>query len=271
MSSDPMLPESFLHDLVAEFENAQTIGLALLGSHARQDATRYSDVDIVRFNPTLPEQAADRYTLVHWGGQLISLSTTTVAQKQKDMQDPAKAIWTVPGLRQMRILTDRNGALEGLQQQALDFTWEPLQAAADEHASYTVMGFAEEVHKILSGLTKADESAILYGTWGLVAGLTEALLVQRGVLLTSENAYFRQAQEEVGRESDWAHYLRLAAGFELGDAELSPVEIRGIAGLHLYRETARLLHPVLDPAHLTVINFTLAAIHTSNFQLTDEK
>jgi hypothetical protein len=160
-------------------------------------------------------------------------------------------------------LLDKEGALAKLKQEAGAFTWEPLRVAADEYASYDVMGYAEEVHKILSALTKRDESAVLYGTVGLLFGLTRAVAVQRGILIESENSYLRQVQESVGRDSVWTRYHRLAAGFEIGATNRSPAEVRGIAGLALYEETVRLLWHILRPAHLDVIDHTLTAIRES--------
>ena len=145
---------------------------------------------------------------------LVSLSTTTVDAKRAELSRPETAIWAVPGLRQARILLDRDGALAALLREAQAFRWEPLQPAADAYASYNVMGLAEEVHKVLGALEGADESAALNATWGLVAGLARAVIVQRGVLIRTENAYFLQAQEAAGLESAWSRAFRVAAGFE---------------------------------------------------------
>ncbi len=259
------LSDEFLNDLAAELDDAETVGFALTGSHARGDATPYSDVDLVRFVTVRPGKESERYTLQCRDGRLISLSTTTVAAKRDEMARPEKAIWVVPGLRQARILLDKDGSLGELQQDAYAFTWQPLQAAADEHASYEVMGYAEEAHKVLGGLDRGDESAALYGTLGLVFGLTQAMAIQRGTLIRSENAYFQQVQDTVGRDSAWTRFHRLAAGFEASPAGLSPVESRGVAGLGLYRETADLLRAILRPEHLAVIDHTLTAIRNSGF------
>lgn len=192
---------------------------------------------------------------------------TTIAAKREGLARPETAIWAVPGLQQARILLDKDGSLNELQREATAFTWEPLQAAADAYASYVVMGDAEEVHKILGALIRQDESAILYGTLGLVLGLARAVAVQRGLLIQTENSFFQQVQEAVGRDSAWTQYLRLAAGFEAGPAAGPPAVVRGIAGLHLYRETVRLLRGSLLPAHLEVMDSTLERIQGSGFTL----
>ena len=263
------LPEAFLTGLVAEFATADIVAVALAGSYARGDATRWSDVDIIRYATTLPATSEERYTLAMRAGRLVSVSTTTIAAKQAEMTQPATAIFVVPGLRQARILHDPTGALAALHQQARDFTWEPLRAAANAHASETVMGDAEEIHKLLGALGRRDESAALYATHGLVLGLTRAVAVGLGVLIESENSYYRQAQEAAGADSAWTRYHRIAAGFVAGSSRLAPATSAGIAALHLYRETAHLLLPLLVPRHLPVIEATLELIAASGLALTE--
>jgi hypothetical protein len=257
---------SLLDALVAELDDEPTVGIALGGSYARGEANAYSDVDILRFVTTLPPEN-ERYRLKHQNGLLISISTQTIADERGRLGRPEKAIWTVAGLRQWCILLDKDGSLAQLQQEALAFTWEPLQAAADEHASHLIAGNAEEAHKVLGGLTRRDESATLYGALGLYLGMAQALAVQRGVLIRTENSYYRQVQDAAGPNSAWTRYFRLAAAFDLGPASLTPAEVRGIAALHLYRETARLLRHILLPEHVAVVDATLAAIEGSGFPL----
>ena len=258
--SDTELPEAFLHSLVAEYATDGIVAVALAGSYVRGDANRWSDVDIIRYAATMPETIEGRYTLAIRDGRLVSFSTTTIAAKAAEMTRPETAIFVVPGLRQARILHDPTGALAALHQQARDFTWKPLQSAANAYASEMVMGLAEEAHKLLGALSRRDESATSYTTYGMVLGLTRAVAVGLGVLIESENSYFRQAQEAAGADSAWTRYHRLAAGFIADSSHALPATSAGIAALHLYRETAQLLASLLLPRHLPVIEATLQAI-----------
>lgn len=255
MSHSSPITDAFLACLLAEFTTAETTGVLLIGSHARGDATEFSDVDLVRYVPALPDGDEDRYALAWREGWLVSLSCATVADKRGELARPETAIWAVPGLRQARILLDRDGALAALLDEARAFRWEPLQGAADAYASYELMGLAEEAHKALAGLAGGDETLALYGTWGLVFGLARAVAVQRGVLIRTENVYFRQVQEAVGVTSTWAAAFRQAAGFEA-----APALARAAAGLRLYQATAALFAPIVQPAHRPVIEATLARI-----------
>ena len=258
MSRVAVLPALLIADLVAEFADTNTIGMLLAGSYARGDATPYSDIDLIRFTAALPEAEAERYTLAYREGRLVSLSTTTVDAKRAELGRPETAIWAAPGLRQARLLLDRDGALAALLGEAHAFRWEPLQAEADAYASYNIMGLAEEVHKVLGALAKDDEAVALYGTWGLVAGLLRAVTVQHGVLIRTENSYFQQAQEAAGLGSAWSRAFRVAVGLEMATAVT-----RGAAALRLYQETAMLIAPALQPQHLDVIRGALVRIDAS--------
>src|SRR5262249_27326143 len=201
-----------------------------------------------------------RYTLCLLENRLVSLTTTTIAAKRAELGQPEAAIFAVPGLRQMRSLYDPSGELAALQAEAEAFTWTPLRAAAEPDASETVMGNAEEAHKILSELTRHHETGLLYATLGLVLGLTSAVAVSRGILIQSENVYFERVQQAVGPQTPWTLQHRRALGLELAPRRLAPATARGIAGLHLYRETAYLLMSALQPEHRTIVERTLEAI-----------
>ncbi|MCX7670667.1 MAG: nucleotidyltransferase domain-containing protein [Anaerolineae bacterium] len=251
------LPEDLLARLTTEFVTADTVGLVLTGSHARGDATCFSDVDLGRFVTTLPEAEEERYTLLRREGWLISLFTTTVAARRAELARPESAIWAVPGMRQARILFDRDGSLAALRAEAEAFRWEPLQEAADAYASYQLMGLAEEAHKVMAGLRGGDETLALYGTYGLVLGLAQAVAVQRGALIHTENVFFRQVQEAVGTASPWAAAFRRAVGLEPAPADGAPALWRAAAALQLYRETAALFAPILQPRHRPVVEATV--------------
>jgi hypothetical protein len=263
------LPEAFLKRLVTELATTDIVAVALAGSYARGDATHWSDVDIIRYASAMPATSEERYTLAIRDWRLVSISTTTIAAKAAEMTRPEEAIFVVPGLRQARILHDPSGALAALHQRARDFTWEPLRAAANIYASEMVMGQAEEAHKLLGALNRRDESAALYAAHGAVAGLTRAVAVGRGVLIESENSYYRQVQEAVGFDSPWTRYHRIAAGFVVDASHKLPADAIGSAALHLYRETASLLRPLILQRHLPVIEVTLDVIAASGLAPTD--
>lgn len=255
--------KTFLQKLAAEFDDENTVGFLLTGSHARGDATPFSDVDLLRFVINEPSDETEKYDLKYREKRLISISTSTVEAKLKETEKPETAVWTIPGLRQAEIISDKNGSLGKLKRAAENFVWEPLQSAADDFASYNLMGDAEEAHKILGALMRKDESAVLYGTLGLALDLTKIITVQRGVLIESENSYFRQAQEAARENSDWSLQHKIACGF----GQESSIETRGIASLRLYVETEKILGSIIKSEHADVIRKTKIAIEQASFQL----
>jgi predicted nucleotidyltransferase len=252
-----VLDEALLARLIEEYDTPQVTGFALAGSHARGDATRYSDVDLLRF--VSAEADAQKFIQRYVDGALLSLTTYSVERKRADLRLPEEAVWVVPTLRRMRILRDKRGELADLQRNAEMFEWASVQAAAHRQLSADFVGWAEEVHKILSGLVRRDESALAYGTISLVLGIVRIMALARGVLIVSENTYFREVGEAVGVDSNWMRYLERT----LGVGSASTVDTRAHAALALYRETVRLIEPIitplLSPEHIEVVR-TCAAL-----------
>jgi hypothetical protein len=124
------------------------------------------------------------------------------------------------------------------------------------------MGCAEEIHKILNGLARSHESTVLYASWGLVKCLLEAVAVQRGVLIVSENRYFDLIQESVGRDTKWVSAFRSAWGLDSTSAQY---QARGTASLKLYRLTATMFDGLIPTVHREVINRTLQLIKEAGY------
>jgi hypothetical protein len=256
------LSDSFIQSLLDRIDSPDIIGVGIVGSYARGQESQYSDVDLDIFVSRLPENPYDRYTLRYWDDRLISLKYTLLEDERAALTNPRRAIWAVPGLRGMRILLDRDGSMTALQRAAQDFDWSPLQPAADEFAAEEIMGNAEEVHKILNGLARGHESTVLYATWGLVKNMLEAVAVQRGLLIVSENRYFDLIQESMGRDSKWTSAFRTAWGL---DPASSQYQTRGAAALRLYRLSAAAFDLLISSKHRDVIDHTLQLIKDAGY------
>jgi predicted nucleotidyltransferase len=257
MNFDMTLAASFIQSILEKIDTSDVIGIALLGSYARGQESKYSDVDIDIYVKQLPENPYDRYTLQAWDNHLVSLKHTQIDDECSALADPRRAIWAVPGLRGMKILLDKDGLMAILQKAAQDFDWSALQPLADEFAAEMVMGNAEEVHKIANGLERGHESMVLYATWGLVKSMLEAVAVQRGIMMISENRYFDLILGSVGHDSAWARAFRTAWGLEEGASQYRP---RGLGALELYRLTAELFDELIPAKHREVVNKSLQLI-----------
>ena len=254
------LSDPFIKSVLKKIDSPDVIGVAIVGSYSRGQESKYSDVDFDIFVSKMPENEYDRYTLRHWDGKLVSLKYTLFDDEFIALDNPRRAIWAVPGLSGMSIILDKDGSLAELQKMAQKFDFSLLQREADEFAAEEIMGCAEEVHKILSGLTRSHESTVLYATWGLVKCILEAIAVQRGIMLVSENRYFDLIQESVGRDTKWVSAFRTAWGL---DSTSSQYQSRGTAALKLYRLTAAMFDGLIPERHRDVVNHTLKLIKES--------
>jgi hypothetical protein len=257
------LSDPFLQSVLERIDSSHVIGIGIVGSYARGQESKYSDVDFDIFVNKLPESEYDRYTLQYWDGKLVSLKYALLEDEREAMKNPRRAIWAVPGLRGMRIILDKDGSLAELQRMAQKFDFSLLQHQADEFAAEEIMGCAEEVHKILSGLDRGHESTVLYATWGLVKNMLEAVAVQRGILIVSENRYFDLIQESVGRDTKWVGAFRTAWGL---DSTSSQYQSRGAAALTLYRLTAAMFDGLIPEKHREVVDNTLRLIKEAGYQ-----
>jgi hypothetical protein len=256
------LSDLFLQSALEQIDSPDVIGVGVVGSYARGQASKYSDVDFDIFVSKLPENPYERYTMRYWDDKLISLKYTLLEDERSALTNPLRAIWAVPGLRGMRILLDKDGSMAALQQAAQGFDWSSLQAAANEYAAEQIMGNAEEVHKILNGLAREHESTVLYASWGLVKNMLETVAVQRGILIVSENRYFDLIQDSVGRDSEWTRAFRIAWGLDAGG---SAYQQRGAAALTLYRLSADMFDGLIPEKHRAVVNKTLQLIQEAGY------
>jgi hypothetical protein len=206
-------------------------------------------VDLIRFHVSTPADEVDRYRLQIVEGRLVSIATTSVEAKRGELWDPSTAIFAVPGVRQARVLFDSEGKLAGLVEEARDFRWSGIEAKARVLASCELRGYAEEVAKVLGALERRDESAQLYGTLGLILGLPKVVAMARGILIETENSFFREVQHRVGSSSPWSKLHRIGAGFVPG----CTLNVRASAGVHLYPETRSIVSTCLEEADSEVI------------------
>ena len=259
----PSLSDDFLNALIAEIDTDDIVGITLAGSHIRGEATPYSDVDLACWVPDAIPQPLKR--IVYRDGHLVSIGFKKGADVRRALTLPYLAIWVgaslqTPGVR--RTLLDKDGSVTALMHDIANFRWEPLQESADFFASDWLMLLTERAHKILSELSKNNDPGIAYASARLLSHLTEVVAVQRSVMIKTESTYYQQVEEAAGLDSVWTVYHRQIAGVDTPSNMLS-VKARGIACLHLYCETVKLLWDILLPAHREVIEQTLAIINIS--------
>lgn len=127
------LSDSFIQSVLKKIDTPDVVGVGIVGSYARGQESKYSDVDFDIFVSKLPED--DKYTLKYFDSKLVSLKYALLDDERAALTNPRRAIWAVPGLSGMRIVLDKTGELTELQKSAQAFDFSPLQSAADEFAA----------------------------------------------------------------------------------------------------------------------------------------
>ncbi len=115
--------------------------------------------------------------------------------------------------------------------------------------------------RYIDGLMGDKESKVLYTGWGLFKGLADAVAVQQGMMMESENLYFEIIQENMCRSHEWTRAFRLALGADIGDVNIPAYKTRGQAALQLYKQTARLFKNIITERHRDVIENTLQLVN----------
>jgi Nucleotidyltransferase domain len=249
------LSDAFLSSLVAEIDSDDYVGILLGGSYARGEATWWSDVDIACIVPDGTRLRRKRF--FYREGKLVSIGTKSIEGIRAQLAKPETAIWVAHGIGDCRVLVDKDGSVTALLEEVRGFTWEPLREVADRNASFWLMMTAEMVQKVANELTKGDELAVSYAVARLFAELTLIMAIARGVLVRSDNTYYRQVEEAAGPR--WAQRHRAIAG---ADGPI-PIPEQAREALHLYCETARLLHPSILAEHREVVDETVKRIERS--------
>ncbi len=243
--------------LAAQFNHPDTRSVVLMGSHARGTAGPYSDVDLIRFTKddktVLPGSGSH---LIN--GRLVVVSDVTPTQLEAAFEQPERVVESIQGLRTGRALLDPHHTFSAIQQRAHSFRWDDeMQAKANRWASRQMVGWIEEVHKGLEGLRRNDTGRLLSARFGCSWGLTRVMCVQRGVLLSGDNALFEEVIEAVGHDTQWSQFCRTV--FAAGP---KPVTLRQqvSAGLQLYNLTAEMLAGILLPEDQPLIFATMPLI-----------
>ncbi|KPK79146.1 MAG: hypothetical protein AMJ81_13725 [Phycisphaerae bacterium SM23_33] len=243
------MPQVGPNSLVERFRRPDVRAIALMGSYARGDQGTFSDIDLVLFlKADGPELDPETHLI---GETFVVLSQVTPSQVESWFTEPDKATACIAGLRAARALWDPDGDFSSIQKRAQAFVWDAaMQARANAWASRQMVGWIEEVQKGLEGLRTGDEGRLLNARYGLSWGLTSVMRVQRGVLITGDNATYPEVVEHLEADSAWARLSRKAFGIVDGIGLREQVK----AGLRLYVLTAALLADALKPEDKTLVD-----------------
>ncbi len=232
-----------LHTLATELSASDTVAMVLAGSAVRNAATAYSDIDLAHI---MAEGYAGPEKRFHYrDGRLISVSMRTMSWWRRAVTQPERAIFLVPAMRDARILLDPEGEFSRYLRELQDFSWTPLQPAANRFAGAALAAQAETVHKILSALVRNE--GLFESVTPLALDLTQIVAVQRGVLIETSAHYMQQIRHAVGDASEWSHFHRVATAQPRPGEPSTTLREQGVAVLHLYLETFRMIESLMLP------------------------
>ena len=231
------VPASLFERVVPLVDGPNIVAIVLLGSLARGEETPWSDLDVERWFTTATEMKEGWPRFID--GRLLMVSSRTVDDVWKELRSAERAIWAVPAYRTMRVLVDRRGDAAAIHAAAVAFDWEQLREDAAHSARLIVAKSAEYVFKIRAAVERQDESAALHAEGSLIGRCARAVAIGRGVLVRSENEYYRRVCETAG--DAWTRAFRSSFGLEDGDAFS-----QARAACRLYTETVLALEDLLD-------------------------
>jgi hypothetical protein len=251
----------FLKELIAEIDEESIRGIILGGSHARGDATPFSDIDLACFVPDAFRPLRKRF--LYRENHLISIGLKTLEGIKQQLAEPFQALWIVPSFRQAKVLLDKDGSMSQLKEMVENFTWDSLRNEAIGFAGYILISHAEFVHKLMGNLWRDNLAGAAYAIQRLFDGATMAMALHSGVFITTDNVYFQEVESAVGSDSTWTYYHSLLCGVKTVGEDTISIDARGKLALRLYRETAYILLPTLSTQRHSVVEQVLNLIEVA--------
>ena len=252
------MKDALVSALIERFDGPDIRAIVLMGSHARGDAGPYSDIDLARFIYEPSGHEAVSYLIDGYLVVVTDIGTTTI---ETWFSEPEEASNFIGGLRSAQPLLDRDQTFANLQARARSFTWDaPMQLKANAWASRQMIGWIEEVYKGLEGLRRKDKGRLLNARHGCSWGLSRVVQVQRGVLLSGDNAFYDELAVAVGWDSQWVRLRRIAFGVTEENETAPSLREQVTAGLRLYVRTAEMLTGTLRPEDEPLVTQTVRLI-----------
>ena len=236
----PGYENGLLAALLAELSALSDVfSIVLVGSFARGDFDKYSDIDlhVILDGELLP----DRFERLN-GLRRLSVNFVQRGHQEKILTEPTAAMWGLIPARQANILHDPIGYYADLQRRTQAFTWAQVADKASPIISRDLAELSEEVHKLLGGLRHENIEKGLYAAFGLMVGLARVSALANGALIPTENRYFSTVR---AAEPDalWGELLWQSLG--LMDEPLRP---RLEAAARLYARSVALYAAHFSPA-----------------------
>jgi hypothetical protein len=222
-------------------QGAQAV--ALVGSYATGTAIADSDLDLAVVGD------GPHYQLEVHDGLLVSLGWANAEEQRRRLYDPAYLGTHVPGWRRAVALHDPEGLAASIKQEALDWSWNVVDASCNAWVAEKLTGYSEEVVRLRRSLRAGDQTTAAIQRSLLAVHLAPIMAIHRRLLYGSENVLWEVVSEEMGHP--WAEAQRAALNLNEGGFEASCR-----AALELFALAANELRPLLDEHQQAVLDLT---------------
>jgi len=241
-----------IEECLSGLEKNDEDSIALMGSYARNQNKRFSDIDIVYFteydaNEVEIKLTEDRYTVI---------SYINIKEVENWFVDPKLATEFMGGLKTLIPIWDPKNHLENLRKRAIEFSWnQNLQEKADKYACEEIVLLGEEVNKGIQGIISNDNGRMLNCLFGLSLGLAKILRVQKGILIKSDNDFYDEILSIYENEPETLQIIKNLFGIQE-----SPIKSRVLSGLLLYEKIVSELKYLFMGKNQKIIELLLANI-----------
>jgi hypothetical protein len=211
---------------------------------ARGEATDLSDIDLYAIG------SGPAYGLRVVRGNLVGISWRIEDDEHRALREPASVGAVVPGWRAAHVVHDPDGVAEGLKREAAAFDWSSISAACDAWVAEAIVGYAEEVLKLVAARHAGDHLLAAVQRSVLALRLPRVMAVHQRLMYETENRLWHLVAEAMGTR--WAAAQAAAFGRATSDDADS-------AALELFTLAANEVRPRLTPAQAEVANLALHA------------
>ena len=230
------------------YADAQAV--VLTGSHARGDATIYSDVDLVAIGD------GPDYRLEMHAGLLVSTSWQTRSEVEETLRSPSQACAAVPAWRSARILYDPNGIAAELVASAQNWQWDDIgEARLTAWVAEELTGYAEEVFKLVAMLEQRRLQAASVQRSVLTLRIPMIMATHLRLLYDSENVLWDMVGDVL--DGDWRELQSAAFGLS-GE----PFQESCLAALELYVRACERVMASFDSRQLAVVEAAIRALES---------
>lgn len=241
-----------INDCISGLEKNDDESIALMGSYARNQNGKFSDIDIVYFSEcdareTKIKLTKNKYTVISY------VNTNEV---ENWFVDPELATELIGGLKTLIPLWDPKNYLGKLKVRASEFKWNNnLQKKANEFARKEIILLGEEVNKGIQGMISEDDGRMLNCIYGLSLGLTKVLRVHKGILLNSDNDSYYEIMTMYENEPETLQMIKRLFGILDGS-----LKNKVISGLLLYEKIVNELNYLFIDENEEIIKYLLSNI-----------